>query len=178
MTCIFWNKEIYGHYYTIYRVVVSVDCLDEFMSIDLDMLDKLEAFRVWLTNPRFHSSNLDFRHLVWLVRWLLRMVSIHDVPCQRSKCWLSVRPGQPKMSPDNQKYWCGCPTDNRLPAEKLNLIYLVPSTDNQKLGRTTRYCNLVVRGTTIYFFLIRTLIHALLFPKESPIFSLPEYGVL
>ncbi len=29
---------------------------------------------------------------------------------QRSKIRLSVRPGQ--MSLDNQKYWCGCPTDN------------------------------------------------------------------
>ncbi len=31
---------------------------------------------------------------------------------QRSKVWLSVRPGQPQKSPDNQKYWCRCPTDN------------------------------------------------------------------
>ena len=39
-----------------------------------------------------------------------------------------------------------------------HLIYLVPSTDNQKLGRTTNNnCKLVVRGTTIYFFL-KTLV--------------------
>ncbi len=25
---------------------------------------------------------------------------------------LSVHPGQPKKSPDNQKYWCGCPMNN------------------------------------------------------------------
>ena len=80
---------------------------------------------------------------------------------QRSKIRLSVRPGQPKMSPDNQKYWCGCPTDNHkfscpscetrphLPCSK----YGQPKTwtDNQKLS-------LVVRGTTIYFSLIRTLL--------------------
>ena len=32
---------------------------------------------------------------------------------QRSKIWLSVRPEQPRKSPDNQKYWCGCPMDNQ-----------------------------------------------------------------
>ncbi len=42
----------------------------------------------------------------------------------------------------------------------------IPSTDNQKLGRTTRNLNLLVRGTTIYFSLIRTLIHTDLTLKE------------
>ncbi len=41
------------------------------------------------------------------------------------------------------------------------IIYLVPCTDTQKLGRTTRNCNLVVRGTTTYFSLIRTLVTAI-----------------
>ncbi len=36
----------------------------------------------------------------------------HMTMNQRSKIRLSVSPGQPKKSPDNQKYWCGCPTDN------------------------------------------------------------------
>ncbi len=43
-------------------------------------------------------------------------------------------------------------------AVKLDPIYLVLSTDNQKLGQTTRNCNLVVHGTTIHFTLILTLV--------------------
>ena len=73
---------------------------------------------------------------------------------QRSKFWLSVRPRQPKKSPDNQKYWCSCSTDNHYSVAKIKLymyILTVPSTDNQKRGWTTRNCNLVVRGSTIYF---------------------------
>ena len=80
---------------------------------------------------------------------------------QRSKFWLSVRPGQPKNSPGNQKYRCGCPTDNHkfscLSSETRPYVACSKSTDNQNLIRTTRNCNLIVRGTTIYFFLIRTL---------------------
>ena len=92
-------------------------------------------------------------------------VTSYSVPInQRSKFWLSVRPEQPKKSLDNQKYWCGCPTDNNKysgpqlwKSTPATIVYLVQSTDNQKLGRTTKNCNLVVRGTTIYFSLIRTL---------------------
>ncbi len=70
-------------------------------------------------------------------------------------------PGTTKKVAGQPKYSCGCPTDNH--------NFLCPScetrpTDNQKLGRTTRNCNLVVRGTTIYFSLIRTLIVK---PKEN-----------
>ena len=53
-----------------------------------------------------------------------------------------------------------CPSCSQLfhaPAPSHALAYLVPSTDNQKLGRTTRILNLVVRGATIIFSLIRTL---------------------
>ncbi len=81
---------------------------------------------------------------------------------QRSKIWLSVRPGQPKKSPDNQKYWCGCPADNhKFSCPRCETLPHLPCSkyrDNQKLGRTTRNCTLVVRGTTIYFSLIRTLV--------------------
>ena len=58
---------------------------------------------------------------------------------QRSKFRLSVRPGQLKKSPDNQKYWCSCPTDNHKSVAKGHLYTCIPSTDNQKLGRTTKY---------------------------------------
>ncbi len=52
---------------------------------------------------------------------------------QRSKFWLSVRPGQPKKSPDNQKYWCRCPTDNRSQDSPLYVyiyIFQVRTTKN------------------------------------------------
>ncbi len=88
---------------------------------------------------------------------------------QRSKFWLSVRPGQLKKSPDNQKYWCGCPTDN-YNIFMSQLWNSTPATnglpcpkymDTQKLGRTTKNCSLlVVRGTTMY--IIRTLLWSMI----------------
>ncbi len=38
--------------------------------------------------------------------------TVYNDLSRSSKSRLSVRPGQPKMLPDNQKYWCSCPTDN------------------------------------------------------------------
>ncbi len=79
--------------------------------------------------------------------YLVRQKGCGDL--QPSKFWLSVRPGQPKTLPDNQKYWCSCPTDNHK--------FWRPSCETQPQQlpmfhvRTTRYCTLVVRGTTIYF---------------------------
>ncbi len=97
-------------------------------------------------------------------------LAVHQTPTQSSKFWLSVRLGQPKKSPDNQQYWCSCPTDNhkfwRPSSTAVIIVYLVPCTDNQKLGRTTRNCNPVVRGTIIYFF-IRTLPYAVAFCSSS-----------
>ncbi len=40
------------------------------------------------------------------------LIETTDTYEQRSKFWLSVRLGQPKKSPYNQKFWRGCPTDN------------------------------------------------------------------
>ncbi len=80
--------------------------------------------------------------------WIWRQVAVFmGVPAeQHSKLWLSMRPEQPKKSPDitaNQNYWCGCPTDNHkfscpswetrhhLPCSKYG--QLKTWTDNQKL---------------------------------------------
>ncbi len=71
---------------------------------------------------------------------------------------LSMHPGQPNKSPDNQKIWCSCPTDNHKFWRPSCETQAQPCMDNQKLGRTIRNCNLVVCGTTIYFSLIRTLL--------------------
>ena len=94
------------------------------------------------------------------------MLGYHYCLYKRSKIRLSVRPGQPKRSPDNQIYWCGCPTDNHKfscpSCETLLHLLCFKDTDNQKFGRTTRNGNLLVRETTIYFSLIRTLVSTLL----------------
>ena len=76
---------------------------------------------------------------------------------QCSKCWLSVRPGEPKKSPDNQKYWCSCLTDNHKSVAKTHFCICVYLYTVFQV-RTTRNCNLVVCETTIYFSLIRMLL--------------------
>ncbi len=43
---------------------------------------------------------------------------------QRSECWLAMRPGQPKKSPNNQKYRSRYSMDNHKSATKTHLLYL------------------------------------------------------
>ena len=89
-------------------------------------------------------------------RW--RKYCIPEMSLPAFEIWLSMRPGQPKKSPDNHKYWCCCTTNNHKSVAENHLCTCIPSTDNQKRGQTTKNCNLVVRGTTIFFSLILTLV--------------------
>ena len=126
------------------------------------------------------TQNKHYFYVMSLLKFgeILSIQRSNNIYDQRSKFRLSVRQGQPKELPDNQKYWCSCPTDNHKSVAKIHLYtcILVISIYSNKvkynvntktlfqvwttktlLGRTTSNCNLVVRGTTIYFSLIRTL---------------------
>ena len=54
-------------------------------------------------------------------------------------------------SPDNQKIWCSYPTDYHKFWRPSCKTQAQPCTDNQKLGRTTKNGNMVVRGTILFF---------------------------
>ncbi len=76
---------------------------------------------------------------------------------QRSKFWLSVRPGQPKSCRTTKNIDAIVRRVTKIGSQK-SLLYIIPCTVNIKLGRTNRNCNSVVRGTTVSFFLIRILV--------------------
>ncbi len=50
----------------------------------------------------------------WNVVYSCQSRCVHEMLHAAFEIWLSVGPGQPQKSPDNQKYWCSCPTDNHI----------------------------------------------------------------
>ena len=107
-----------------------------------------------------HEDFLSRLQLQW-IRGRANLLKI--APHQRSKFWLSVRLDNQKSHRTTKNidtvFWRT--TMNLWPKCSFKRVY-IPSTDNQKLGRSTRNCNLVVHGTTIYFSFIRTLLLTLL----------------
>ena len=82
-------------------------------------------------------------------QWESISVRNFGCPCERDN--------QKKSRRTTTKYWCSCPTDNHKSLAKGHLCTCILSKDIQKLGRTTKNCNLVVRRRTVYISLIRTL---------------------
>ncbi len=66
----------------------------------------------WVSKLLFHRKTFDIGPIFYKAKFYRE--------------WLSLRPGQPKKSPDNQKYRCSCPTDNHKSVAKTHLCTCIP----------------------------------------------------